>query len=180
MVKALCGIGRWGMGFLRTPLWSHREKGKPMDKRPHAPNCFCYKCEAEQFSAARAAKEKADDRLALTTGSPSLIEYQPESWSMLKDSIYAARDALRSGMEYAEELLAEKDRSLGRAHKSNRESAEMMEIEIEKMKSAFEGLSKPNGCLYGASSLMDPDGVRRQADLSPDNVIVQPPPETAQ
>jgi hypothetical protein len=41
-------------------------KGKPMDKRPHAPDCFCYKCEAEQFSAARAAKEKADDRLALT------------------------------------------------------------------------------------------------------------------
>jgi hypothetical protein len=44
-----------------------------MDKRPHAPDCFCYKCEAEQFSAARAAKEKADDRLALTACSPSSI-----------------------------------------------------------------------------------------------------------
>ena len=37
-----------------------------MDKRPHATDCFCYKCEAEQFSAARAAKDEADERLART------------------------------------------------------------------------------------------------------------------
>ena len=42
-----------------------------MDKRPHAPDCFCYKCEAEQFSAARAAKDEAEERLARTACSPS-------------------------------------------------------------------------------------------------------------
>jgi hypothetical protein len=56
-----------------------------MDKRPHAPDCLCYKCEAEQFSAARAAKDKADERLARTACSAgsmlrcywAFIEYYP-------------------------------------------------------------------------------------------------------
>ena len=40
------------------------------DERPHAPDCFCYKCEAEQFSVALAAKDEADERLARTACSP--------------------------------------------------------------------------------------------------------------
>lgn len=44
-----------------------------MDRRPHAPDCFCYKCEAEQFSAARAAKDEADERLARTACSRFFI-----------------------------------------------------------------------------------------------------------
>jgi hypothetical protein len=49
---------------------------KPMDKRPHAPDCFCYKCEAEQFSAARAAKEEAEARRSAATCSQSVIGYR--------------------------------------------------------------------------------------------------------
>ena len=51
-----------------------------MNKRPHAPVCFCYKCEAEQFSAARAAKDEADERLARTACSRSSDTPETDAW----------------------------------------------------------------------------------------------------
>jgi len=106
---------------------------------------------------------------AATTCSPSFAGYQPESWSMLKDSIYAAQTALSAGIENTQELLADHDVRLGRTTRSNRYTAERLEGEIRQMQSALDGLQKPNGCAYGKSSPMAPDGVRRQVDLSPEN-----------
>lgn len=101
--------------------------------------------------------------------SPSFAAYQPESWSMLKDSIYAARTALSAGIENTQELLADHDVRLGRTTRSNRYTAERMEGEIRQMQAALDGLQKPNGCAYGESSPMAPEGARRQVDLSPEN-----------
>lgn len=89
---------------------------------------------------------------------------------MLRDTITATRQALQSGIDYAEELLAKKDWELGREHKSNRDTAEMMGKEIAAMRMSLIRLKKPDGCSYGESSPMAPNGVRRQVDLSLHNV----------
>lgn len=83
------------------------------------------------------------------TDNPQFQTYQPESWWMLKDSIYAAQAALRIGIENSQELLAKHDVELGREHRGNRLAAERMEREIAEMKIALEGLAKPNGSEYG-------------------------------
>ena len=88
---------------------------------------------------------------------------------MLKDSVYAAQEAIRAGIENTQELLADHDVRLGRTTRSNRYTAERLEGEIRQMQAALDGLQKPNGCRYGESSPMAPDGVRRQVDLSPEN-----------
>lgn len=87
--------------------------------------------------------------------SPSPVlptEYQPESWSMLKDTIYAAQSAIQIGIEYTQELLAAHDARLGRTTRSNKETAERMEYEIEAMKKALADLQSPNGATSAASS----------------------------
>lgn len=94
---------------------------------------------------------------------------------MLKDSIFAARTALSVGIENTQELLADHDVKLGRTTRGNRYTAERLEGEIRKMQAALDGLQKPNGCSYGESSPMAPDGVRRQVDLSPENDQTQQP-----
>ena len=110
------------------------------------------------------------------TCSPLFTGYQPESWSMLKDSIYAARTALSAGIENTQELLAYHDVNLGRTTRSNCYTAERLEGEIRQMQAALDGLQKPNGCAYGKSSPMAPDGVRRKVDLSPENTPDNPTP----
>lgn len=67
-------------------------------------------------------------------------EYQPEQWTVPKDTIYAAIAALKDGKEYAEELLMRHDEALGRTFKSNREAAEIMERSISKMEAALKSL----------------------------------------
>jgi hypothetical protein len=73
-----------------------------------------------------------------------ITEYQPEKWTMLKDHIYAAQQAIRDGIDYTQELLANRDCELGRDHRSNRETAERIEREIEQMKLALANLSNPH------------------------------------
>ena len=73
-----------------------------------------------------------------------LTEYQPESWSMLKDSILAAQEAIRSGIENTQELLADHDVRLGRTTRSNRYTAERLEGEIRQMKSALDSIQGPD------------------------------------
>jgi len=70
-------------------------------------------------------------------------EYQPEQWTVLKDHIYAAREAIRNGIEYTQELLANRDVELGRDHRSNRKTSERIEREIEQMKIALANLDRP-------------------------------------
>jgi D-serine deaminase-like pyridoxal phosphate-dependent protein len=79
-------------------------------------------------------------------------EYLPESWSMRKDSIYAAQEAIRAGIENTQELLIEHDASLGRTTRKNRCIAERLEAEIRQMQAALNGLQTPNGCPYGENS----------------------------
>jgi predicted nucleic acid-binding protein len=71
--------------------------------------------------------------------------YQPETWAMLKDSIYAAQEALKIGIEYSKELLAEFEFRFGRSTRSNRITAERIEEEIRQMEYALDGILNPNG-----------------------------------
>jgi len=112
-------------------------------------------------------EEPREEGLDETACSPSFVGYLPESWSMLKDSIYAAQEAIRAGIENTQELLADHEVRLGRTTRSNRYTAERMEGEIRQLQAALDGLQLPNGCAYGERSPMAPDGVRRQVDLSP-------------
>lgn len=84
---------------------------------------------------------------------------------MLKDSIYNARESLSVGIEYAQELLSKHDTEHGREHRSNRLSAEKMELDIDRMKKALAGLDKPNGCSYSGRTPFAPIGVCRMVEL---------------
>lgn len=86
------------------------------------------------------------------------VEYQPETWAMLKDTIYAARTALEAGLENTQELLIEHDASLGRTTRKNRFTAERLESEIRAMKSALEKLRKPDGSFPANSQDHPPEG----------------------
>jgi len=70
---------------------------------------------------------------------------------MLKDSIYAAREAIKIGIENTQELLADFDERLGRTTRSNMFTAERMEREIESMRQAITDLQIPNGGAYSES-----------------------------
>ena len=124
-------------------------------------------------------EEPREKGLDETPCSLSFGGYLPESWSMLKDSVYAAQEAIRAGIENTQELLADHDVRLGRTTRGNRYTAERLEGEIRQMKAALDGLQKPNGCAYGESSPMAPDGVRRQVDLSPENTQPSRPADNA-
>ena len=67
--------------------------------------------------------------------------YEPERWTLTKDAILAAQDALKIGIENSEELLADYEMRFGRDTRSNRMTAERMEQEIESMKAALKGLT---------------------------------------
>ena len=71
--------------------------------------------------------------------------YQPETWAMLKDSIYAAQEALKIGIENSQELLADFETRFGRDHRSNKITAERMDEEIAQMKKALNDIKQPNG-----------------------------------
>jgi len=73
------------------------------------------------------------------------LGYQPEIWSMLKDSIYAAQHVIRLGLENTQELLVTHDINRGRGTKSNRLTAERLENDIKQMQNALAELEKPNG-----------------------------------
>lgn len=146
----------------------------------------CPKCQEEigsmlmHYRPSKPASESertAAGPLDAAACSPSFAGYKPESWSMLKDSIYAAQDAIRAGIENTQELLADHDARLGRTTRSNRYTGERLESEIRQMQAALDGLQKPNGCSCGERSQMAPDGVRRQVDLSPENAKEHPTAE---
>lgn len=68
--------------------------------------------------------------------------YQEEMRTLPKDAIYAAREALKIGIENSEELLSDYDARYGRDHRTNKMSAERMEEEISQMKRALEQLKQ--------------------------------------
>jgi CRISPR/Cas system-associated endonuclease Cas1 len=73
-----------------------------------------------------------------------LTECQPESWSMLKDSVHAAQEAIRAGIENTQELLADHDVRLGRTTRSTRHTAERLEGEIRQMQAALDSIQGPD------------------------------------
>ncbi len=75
------------------------------------------------------------------SGTPlGLSEYQPEKWTVYKDDVYAAIDALDAGIEFSRELLADHHERLGRTTAKNRWWAEVLERGIEKMEKSRERL----------------------------------------
>jgi myo-inositol catabolism protein IolC len=65
---------------------------------------------------------------------------EPEARKVLLTTVHAAREALTSGIENTQELLAAHDFTLGRTTRSNRMSAERLEQEIASMQAAYEDL----------------------------------------
>ena len=67
-------------------------------------------------------------------------EYIPEMWTIKKDYIYAAIDSIKAGIEYAEIVLNDHERLMGRATRKNRVWAEQIERDIINMTRALEQL----------------------------------------
>jgi hypothetical protein len=65
-------------------------------------------------------------------------------WSVLKDSILAAQDAILIGLENTQELLLEHDINFGRTTSKNRINAERLEGEIKQMQNALLAIKEPN------------------------------------
>ena len=72
------------------------------------------------------------------TGNRFLQTYQPEIWSVEKDTIYALVLATENAIEYAQECLAKHDQELGRTTKKNKTWAETIERDIERAKIALD------------------------------------------
>ena len=68
--------------------------------------------------------------------------YVPEMWVVSKDAIYAAREALKIGIEHANDLVNLHDITAGRFTKSNLARAICIEDAIKQMEDAIEGLKK--------------------------------------
>jgi len=61
-------------------------------------------------------------------------------WTIRKDAIYNAQEALQIGIENSEELLADFVLRFGRDTRSNKLTADQMERDIAMMKKAKENL----------------------------------------
>lgn len=70
--------------------------------------------------------------------------YQPESWTMRKDTIYAARNAIQIGICYAEDALALLDRSDLPPY-MRRITEHTIQQQLDKMHEAYKQLAEPNG-----------------------------------
>jgi len=70
--------------------------------------------------------------------------YQPESWSMRKDTIYAARNAIQIGICYAEDALATLDRSPLTPY-MRRITEHTIQQQLDKMHTAQKQLAEPDG-----------------------------------
>jgi hypothetical protein len=66
--------------------------------------------------------------------------YTPHNWQIEKDTVYAAITAITSGIEYAQECLAQHDTALGRTTRKNKTWAETIEKDIRQMTRALEQL----------------------------------------
>jgi len=66
--------------------------------------------------------------------------YEREMMTLSKDTIYAAKAALRAGLENTQELLIEHDAALGRTTRKNRFIADNYETDIHNMQLAIQSL----------------------------------------
>ena len=72
-----------------------------------------------------------------------------ESWSMSLSSINAAKAAIEVGIENTTELLIDWETRFGRTTRSNRMTAERLELDITQMQSALARLDEADGRPYG-------------------------------
>ncbi len=63
----------------------------------------------------------------------NITEYEPERWTVKKDAIYAAIEAVQSGLEHTRSALCDHDAQLGRTIAKNKWWAETMERDIAQM-----------------------------------------------
>ena len=89
---------------------------------------------------------------SLAAGS-ALTEYQPEMWTVQKDDIYMAIDALEAGLEHARENLTRHDADLGRTTRKNEMWAKTLERDIDLMIRMIDRLRK-----YSAATMPLPNG----------------------
>lgn len=68
-----------------------------MTDRPHHIDCFCYACEEWDRTMARAAKEKADDRLARMDCSESFVPAPESLWLVIVECRYNVVSVCASG-----------------------------------------------------------------------------------
>lgn len=86
-------------------------------------------------------QDKPDNREGQRPPDGSVIEgYIPEIWSVRKDVIYAAIQAVKSGLDYARECLTSHDTALGRTTHKNKTCAETIERDIQYMERTLEML----------------------------------------
>lgn len=65
--------------------------------------------------------------------SDEIQTYQPHIWTVKKDTIYAAIQAVEDGLESTRELLVKHDAELGRTTQKNKGWAETLEASIAHM-----------------------------------------------
>jgi len=93
---------------------------------------------------------KEENANGAALGSTELLGYEPETWTVRKDYIYAAITSIQDGICYAEECLQEHDERLGRTIRKNKLWAETVEKDIAQMKLTLEWLRRlPNSCISG-------------------------------
>lgn len=85
--------------------------------------------------------------------------YQSETWAMPKDSIYAAQEALKIGIENSQELLADFETRFGRDTPSNRITAERMDEEIAQMKKALNDMTQMSDTPKTDRHIVNADGL---------------------
>lgn len=68
------------------------------------------------------------------------MTYEPETWTVRKDDVYAAIEALQNGIEYASECLRVHDINLGRTTLRNRTWADRIEADKRGMCSVLADL----------------------------------------
>lgn len=66
--------------------------------------------------------------------------FEPETWQVKKDTIYAAITAVEDGLEFAKSSLEEHDLNFGRKTKKNKSWAETIEASIRHMELTLEML----------------------------------------
>ncbi len=74
--------------------------------------------------------------------SPEIQEYQPELWTVKKDDIYGAIDALEAGLEHARENLTKHEAEHGRTTRKNEMWAKTLERDIDGMVRMIDRLRK--------------------------------------
>lgn len=91
------------------------------------------------FTNARQRRSPID---TMETQTKELATYRPEMWTVAKDDIYHALDALKAGLDHARENLTRHDSELGRTTRKNEMWAKQIERDIKGMELVIDRLRR--------------------------------------